>query len=415
MEQGSSTSALAARTAGMTDEQILDLDLEALQNGGGVGAQGTPAGSVGAPGDFGDEWEAALSQAPKSAEGTAQATSLAAEAPVTGEFGLGAVTSSQNRLTVPEKAGANAQGERSAAGQGEPFAKSAQGEPAWLKQLETQPAAAAEARQWREASKDVAALDAAYFSGDTSARSGLATRLYESDPAAFREMLAESARMLASRDPQALAELARQLGMSEAQLPNAATKSLAQAARLPGPDTSTQNQIAPDNRGTAAFPAEAYRAFESATNEDVARGTREAIERTLGSTLPEGIGDGARRRIGDDIFQELHATLSSDRELSRQVGEILRGWHFDGATKQQIVSLISTRARAAMPEVTRRVVAEWTSSVLASDRARTARVDAAASRRDITGGRLPSTVPASSLRPRNVDYSRMSDEQILDL
>jgi hypothetical protein len=384
MEQGSSASALAARTAGMTDEQIFDLDLETLQNGGGVGAQGTAASSAGAPGDFGDDWEAVE-------------TSFSSQ---------GAVTSSQNQLTVPEKTGANAQGEPSVAGQGEP---------AWLKQLETQPAAAAEARQWREASKDVAALDAAYFSGDTGARSGLAARLYESDPAAFREMLAESARMLASRDPQALAELARQLGVSEAQPPNAAAKSLAQAARLPEPDTATQNQIAPDNRGTAAFPAEAYRAFESATNEDVARGTREAIEQTLGSTLPEGIGDGARRRIGDDIFQELHATLSNDRELSRQVGDILRGWHFDGATKQQIVSLISTRARAAMPEVTRRVVAEWTSSVLASDRARTARVDAAASRRDITGGRLPSTVPASSLRPRNVDYSRMSDEQILDL
>ena len=56
MEQGSSASALAARTAGMTDEQILDLDLEALQAGGGV------------------------------------TTSLAAEAPLTGDFGLGGVT-----------------------------------------------------------------------------------------------------------------------------------------------------------------------------------------------------------------------------------------------------------------------------------------------------------------------------------
>src|ERR1700680_1447320 len=142
MEQGSSTSALAARTAGMTDEQILDLDLETLQNGGGVGAQGTPAGSAGTPGDFGDDWEAALSQFPKSADGTAQATSLAAEAPVTGDFGLGAVTSSQNRLTVPEKAGANAQGEPFAKGsQGEPFGNNPQGEPAWLKQLQTRPAA----------------------------------------------------------------------------------------------------------------------------------------------------------------------------------------------------------------------------------------------------------------------------------
>jgi hypothetical protein len=379
MEQGSSVSALAARTAGMTDEQILELDIDALRAGSGV------------------------------------VSSLAAEAPLTGDFGLGAVTSSQNRSTAPDKAGANAQGEALADHQGESFGTGPQGEPAWLKQLETQPAAAAEARQWREAAKDVAALDTAYFRGDAGARSGLAARLYESDPAAFREMLAESARMLASRDPQALAELARQLGVSEAQAPGTATKSLGQAARSAEPGAAAHNQIAPDNRGTAAFPAEAYRAFESATNEDVARGTREAIERTLGSTLPEGIGEGARRRIGDDIFQELHATLSGDRELSRQVGDILRGWHFDGATKQQIVSLISSRARAAMPEVARRVVAEWTSSVLASDRARAGRVDAAAARRDITGGRLPAAVPANALTPRRVDYSRMSDEQILDL
>ena len=401
MEQGSSASALAARTAGMTDEQILDLDLETLQNGGGVGAQGTPAGSVGASGDFGDEWEAV--ETSFGSQGAVMSTAPArldnTNTPAPDPHGV--------RSSVPEKAGANAQGE--------PFGNNPQGEPAWLKQLETQPAAAAEARQWREAAKDVATLDAAYFSGDAGARSGLAARLYQSDPAAFREMLAESARMLASRDPQALAELARQLGVSEAQAPGTATKSLGQAARSAESGVATQNQMSPDNLGTAAFPAEAYRAFESATNEDVARSTREAIERTLGSTLPEGIGEGARRRIGDDIFQELHATLSADRELSRQVGDILRGWHFDGATKQQIVSLISSRARAAMPEVSRRVVAEWTSSVLASDRARAARVDAAASRRDITGGRLPAAVPANTLTPRRVDYSRMSDEQILDL
>jgi hypothetical protein len=390
MEQGSSASALAARTAGMTDEQILDLDLETLQNSGGVGAQGTPAGSVGASGDFGDEWEAV--ETSFSSQGAVMSTAPAR----LDNTNTPAPDPPDVRSSVPEKAGANAQGE-----------------PAWLKQLESQPAA--EARQWHEAAKDVAALDAAYFSGDAGARSGLAARLYQSDPAAFREMLAESARMLASRDPQALAELARQLGVSDAHAPGTATKSLGQAARSAEPGVATQNQMSPDNRGTAAFPAEAYRAFESATNEDVARSTREAIERTLGSTLPEGIGEGARRRIGDDIFQELHATLSADRELSRQVGDILRGWHFDGATKQQIVSLISSRARAAMPEVSRRVVAEWTSSVLASDRARAARVDAAASRRDITGGRLPAAVPVNALTPRRVDYSRMSDEQILDL
>ena len=41
--------------------------------------------------------------------------------------------------------------------------------------------------------------------------------------------------------------------------------------------------------------------------------------------------------------------------------------------------------------------------------------DSAAARRDITGGRLPEPVAASALRPREVDYRRLSDEQILEM
>jgi hypothetical protein len=405
MQQGSNEGAgLGARTAGMTDEQILDLDLAQF-------AAAAPEIAPEAAGEP-DLWE--MPEAPMSSSSPQNGVMASS----------GAESSTYRRLSAnetslgPESAVMRTAFPASTNGAQAPVAP-AQGEPAWLKQLEGQPAAAAEARQWREAANDVAALDAAYFSGDASARGGLAARLYESDPAAFREMLAESARMLASRDPQALAELARQLGMNEAQAQNAPAKSLTQAARAQEPAAAVQNPATGALRGNASaeatFPAEAYRTFESATNQDVARQTREAIDRTLSSTLPQGVSEGARRRIGDDVFRELHATLSADRELSRQVGEILGGWRFDGATKQQIVSLISGRARAAMPEVARRVVGEWTSSVLASDRARAARVDGTASRRDITGGRLPEPVPASALRPRNIDYSRMSDEQILEL
>jgi hypothetical protein len=92
----------------------------------------------------------------------------------------------------------------------------AQADPAWLAALEAQPQggreAAAEARQWRDTARDIASLDAAYFGADPAARGDLAARLYTSDPAAFRAMLAEGARMLSERDPQALADLARQLG-----------------------------------------------------------------------------------------------------------------------------------------------------------------------------------------------------------
>ena len=78
--------------------------------------------------------------------------------------------------------------------------------------------------------------------------------------------------------------------------------------------------------------------------------------------------------------------------------------------------MLAGRARTALPEVARRVVSEWTSSVLASDRAKNARIEAAAFRRDITGGRLPEPVASAVCRGgRQVDYTRTSDEQILEM
>src|SRR5262249_32658280 len=140
----------------------------------------------------------------------------------------------------------------------------------------------------------------------------------------------------------------------------------------------------------------------------------------LTATLPDGVADGARRRIGEDIFRDLSSTLSGDRELSAQIGQMLRGspqsgWRFDAAARQPLAGLLAGRARKALPEVARRVVSEWTSSVLASDRARQTRIASAVARRDITGGRLPEQVASSALRPRSVDYARTSDEQILEM
>jgi hypothetical protein len=195
--------------------------------------------------------------------------------------------------------------------------------------------------------------------------------------------------------------------------------------------------VPPDAASAGAFPAEAYRAFEAAANDEVARQVRDSINRTLAATLPDGIADGARRRIGEDIFRDLSATLSTDRELSAQIGQLLRGlpagaasaagagppaealaqagWRFDAATRQQLTGLLAGRARTALPEVARRVVSEWTSSVLASDRVKQARIASATSRRDITGGRLPEPVASSALMPRRLDYARTSDEQILEM
>jgi hypothetical protein len=401
MQQGSNSS--GANTATLTDEQILGLEP--------VGKAGSPVGPIQGSDEFagsvaGDE--ELLSQS------VAQRDSEQVSGP----------RNEQSASGLRNDGNANNNGAADTA------------EPAWLKSLEAQPEAAAEARRWRQSAMDAAALDADYYSAAPGARSALAARLHSDDPATFRAMVGEAARVLAERDPQGLAELARQLGAT-----NSTAKSLAGAARkgLAPPATGRREdpsynaeqrddagygnpagrEAAPESVPTAiatnSFPVEAYRAFEAATNDDVARGLRDSIDRTLSATLPDGVADGARRRIAEDIFHDLNTTLSSDRDLSGKISELLRGWRFNDATRQQLSGLLTGRARKALPEVARRVVSEWTSSVLASDRAKQSRINSAVSRRDITGGRLPEPVASSALLPRQVDYARTSDEQILEL
>jgi hypothetical protein len=152
---------------------------------------------------------------------------------------------------------------------------------------------------------------------------------------------------------------------------------------------------------------------------------RAAVGDTLTRVLPEGIADGAARRIGDDIFNEIHRTLASDRTLSEQIGEILRGssrersangWRFGMAEQQRVASLLASRAKQLVPRVARRVIGEWTSSVLGASRSKSARQASAAARVDIAapGGSLDST-PLRPMSNREIDYASMSDDQILGM
>jgi hypothetical protein len=168
-----------------------------------------------------------------------------------------------------------------------------------------------------------------------------------------------------------------------------------------------------------AFDPGAYAAFERATNDAVAQDVRGSIHDTLARVLPEGVAEGAARRIGEDIFQEVHRALAADRSLSEQVAGALRERRFGAAEQQRVASLLAGRARQIVPGVARRVIGEWTSTVLSTARTKAARQAAAAARVDIAspGGSLDSMPLRSSAAgsSREVNYAAMSDEQILGM
>ncbi len=116
---------------------------------------------------------------------------------------------------------------------------------------------------------------------------------------------------------------------------------------------------------TPHFDPAAYAAFERSTNDAVARDVRGSISDTLARVMPEGVAEGAARRIGEDIFNEVHRALGGGPDAFRASGGgVLRDRRFGGAEQQRVASLLAGRAKQLVPSVARRVIGEWTSSVL---------------------------------------------------
>jgi hypothetical protein len=76
--------------------------------------------------------------------------------------------------------------------------------------------------------------------------------------------------------------------------------------------------------------------------------------------------------------------------------------------------MVVARARQALPGIAKKVINEWTSGVVAQSNARVERQRTAERRVDIAGG-APGGDGRRALSPRDIDYRRLSDADILNL
>ena len=116
-----------------------------------------------------------------------------------------------------------------------------------------------------------------------------------------------------------------------------------------------------------------------------------------------------------EIYRELDTTLRSNRQLAQQMRDAFKSGSLDAGHERAIVSLITGRARQALPGVAKRVLNEWTSTVVAANQDRRARQRAAERRVDIAGSSGAGNDGSRSMAPRDIDYARMSDADILNL
>ena len=155
--------------------------------------------------------------------------------------------------------------------------------------------------------------------------------------------------------------------------------------------------------------------FFHSTNAAAVEGVVEAIEAQVERLLPDGISKSARNRVVGEIYRELDSTLRANRTLTQQMRDAFRSGGLDTNHQKAIVSLITGRARQALPGVAKRVLNEWTTTVVSANQERRARQHTAERRVDIGGTGGAGNEGRHSMGPREINYARMSDADILNL
>lgn len=176
----------------------------------------------------------------------------------------------------------------------------------------------------------------------------------------------------------------------------------------------TQNAVAPQTNRTTG-PTAAQTEFFHSTNAATVESVIDAIESQVERLLPEGISKSARSRVVGEIYRELDTTLRANRQLSQQKRDAFRSDYLDTEHQRAIVSLVTGRARQALPAVAKRVMNEWTSTLVAANQDRRARQRSAERRVDIAGSSGSGNDGHRTMTPRDLDYKRLSDADILNM
>ena len=160
---------------------------------------------------------------------------------------------------------------------------------------------------------------------------------------------------------------------------------------------------------------ESQLAFLHAANAAAVEGVVAAIEAQVERLLPEGVAKNARTRVVGEIYRELDSSLRSNPQFAAQLRDAFRSGSLDDGHQRAIVSLLTGRARQALPGVAKRVLSEWTSTIVSAANERRTRQRTAERRIDIAGSSGAGNDGRRSMSPRDLDYARLSDADILNL
>jgi hypothetical protein len=262
---------------------------------------------------------------------------------------------------------------------------------------------------------DLARLDTLFFSNRPETHAELAAAVYRLNPAAFRNL----ARVMNAISSSAAASAGAPVST------NAAAAPLDPTHRVDAPPSRSQSapEDSPDARAPQSIPADApaqsaiapeHAAFFHDTNAAAVHAVFDAIHTQVDRLLPEGTAPAARQRLVAEIYREVDSSLRANPAFGQQLRQAFRGAGATPENQRAIVGMVAGRARQALPGIAKKVINEWTSAIVTRSSVRSDRQRAAERRVDIASGAAANEA-RRSLMPRDIDYRRLSDADILNM
>jgi hypothetical protein len=248
----------------------------------------------------------------------------------------------------------------------------------------------------------LARIDALFYSNRPESHAELAAAIYRLNPNAFQSL----AQMMNAMTPSLGKDGRRNLAPSIPSLVDTQT----------GTNDRTRDVRDHPQRSNVAEPTNAAHehAFFQETNAAAVEGVLSSIQSQLDRLLPEGTPKNTRQRLTGEIYRAIDSSLQSNRAFGQQLRQSFRSGELTAENQRAIVGMVVGRAKQALPGIAKRVLTEWTSGVLSHASTRQDRQRNAARRVDIAGG-SPGGDSPRALMPKDIDYRRMSDNDILNI
>ena len=156
--------------------------------------------------------------------------------------------------------------------------------------------------------------------------------------------------------------------------------------------------------------------FDTRCNEGIVTGVMDAINKRIESLLDgQELPERALQRIAGDIYDEVHNTLKKNTVLSDQINDAIGKGDQGKDHSGRVITLVSSRYKGLIPATAAKVLKEWTGQILSTQGKVLEQRKQQAKVVDLgRGGEPEIKTGTSDLKPSQIDYSKTSDDDILD-